>query len=443
MRFNMNTKLMFGLAMASSASLFWACGEGDILEMQNEDSYVVWDLEADTNGSVLRGLIREALNVACGDSVVGPDGQVQVVVNQQCVDEAQPGQLDDPTLSSSSAAPVTNPYATSSSGTFNPFGGNQQQTPTSSGNVTVVSSPSQMTPTSSPNPSNPTSQATASSSSAIPVDPNAWGTCAAATTTNSIKKGASVQWKVSFDNTTVSPSIMTSGSFSWTFQDGTPATATVQKSVSSPSVSYSTSGEKGASVVVSFNGQTNTIQCTPLNVTGAEVSGCKCTPSATQVDVAAQQPVTWTVAGCTSTETTFSYVWSDGLVGTTSAAGTLGAKGTYAPTVTVKNADNGMMTVQCGAVTAIDSNNPDYVIKATGTAGQIDLPAGKVTVMVEVQSAYNNKVVCNAQGQISGTVNGVALNAPYYATAEMPAGTIKKGAQLVFELASPAKCGVE
>ena len=228
--------------------------------------------------------------------------------------------------------PKPPPYKVSSSSAFSPFGGgSQQQNPTSSGNVPVLSSPSHQNPASSPS-----GQTTATSSSAAPVDPNAWGTCAANTTTNSIKKGASVQWKLALDNTKVDAAIMTSGSYSWTFQDGSPDKATVQKSLTSPSITYATSGEKTASVVVSYQGKTNTIQCTPLDVTGAEVTGCSCIPSESQIDIATQPRVTWSVTKCSSTETTFSYEWSDGLVGTNSATGDLNTKGTFAPTVKVK-----------------------------------------------------------------------------------------------------------
>ena len=433
MRFNMNRKLIFGLASAGFASLFWACGSGDILEIQQDDRFLLITLNDDPN--MVDGYVQRGVTAYC-NAEAGAN-------SEQCIKELQPGHINNNTASSSSATNQNNPAQTrSSSGTFNPFGNNnQQQNPTSAENVNIVSSPSQQqNPTSSPN-IQPASHATVTSSSAVVADPNAWGTCAANSTTNSIKKGASIQWKVALDNTKVTASMLSSMTYAWTFQDGTPATATVQKSATSPSVSYSTSGIKSASVTLTNGGQTNTIQCTPLNVTGAEVSGCTCTPSATQVDVAVSGDVTWTVSGCKSTDQTFSYEWSDGLIGQASAGGRLSTKGTYAPTVTVKNSDNGMQTVTCGAVTAIDGNHPDYIIKTAGQQGEIDLPAGNVTVVLEVD-AYNGKVICNANGPISGTVNtSTVLNGNYYVSVAMSG--LKKGAQLVFNLSSPAKCGVE
>ena len=77
---------------------------------------------------------------------------------------------------------------------------------------------------------------------------------------------------------------MTGASYSWTFQDGNPATMET-KTYTSNSVSYATSGSKDASVTVSFQGKTNTIKCTPLDVTGAEIKSCVCNPNVTQADV--------------------------------------------------------------------------------------------------------------------------------------------------------------
>jgi hypothetical protein len=429
----MTNKLMFGLAAASSAGLFWACGSGDILEIQQSDKFVEYALVDDS--TAVDGYVQRALAQYCGG-------------NEECMKASQPGRGSGNTAVSSSSAGPTSPYAASSSSATN--NQQQQQTPISSGNVSIVSSPSQQTPTSSPN---LTPVQTASSSSAAPVnaDPNAWGTCAANASNNAIQKGKSVQWKVSLDNNKApgGVSIITQGTFSWTFEDGDPATKSGQgSSFQSVLVKYDKSGLKNASVTVSYNGQSNTMQCTPLNVTGAEVSGCVCTPSATEVDVAVNGTVTWTVSGCKSSDPTYAYEWSDGLQGTNAAGGVLTAKGTYAPTVTVKNSDNGMQVVTCGAVTAVDANNPDYVIKQTQGTGAIKLPAGKTNVSLEVD-AYNNQVFCQVartdspSGQITGTVNNVAISGADYVTASMAAGSLKKGASLLFDLSVPATCGVQ
>ncbi len=433
MRFIMNRKLIFGLASVGFAGLFWACGSGEIMEIVRDDSYVQYTLDEDS--TFLDGLVQKAVAAYCADEA-GPN-------YEQCVKDVQPGHINENGGASSSSAGPTSPYATSSSGTGP---GNQQQNPNSSGNINIVSSPSQtQNPTSSPV-LTPTSHSTVASSSSAPAaDPNAWGTCGPNVANGAIEKGKSVQWKVSLDQDKVPGgiSILTKGNYSWTFDGGgDPATKSGQgTSFQSVLVSYATSGVKNATVTVSNNGQSNTIKCSELNVTGAAITGCVCAPSVTQVDIATPTPVTWTVSGCKSTDGTYSYIWSDNLSGGASAGGTLNSKGTFAPTVTVKNSDNGMQVVTCGAVTAIDSNHPDYIVKVAGQQGEIDLPAGKVTVFLEVD-AYNGKVICNANGPITGTVNTTTqLNGSYYVS--VPMSGLKKGAQLVFELSSPAKCGVE
>lgn len=430
MRFNMNRKLTFGLASVSFAGLFWACGSGEIMKYdQQTDGVQAFLIE--NNKDAVDDIVRRAAVQFC-DSVAPGD--------PECVGKLQQGQGNAAVATSSSSAGPTSPYATTSSSAPN----QQQQNPISSGNIPITSSPTPQNPTSSGVNPNPQTNPASSSSAPVAADPNAWGTCAANATGNAIKKGGQVQWKLSLDQGKVpgGTSAITQGTFSWTFQDGDPATYSGKgASYLNPLVKYQTSGPKNASVTVTSNGQTNNIQCTPLDVTGADVTGCVCTPSATQVDVAVNGTVTWTVSGCKSSDATFSYVWSDGLSGTNSAGGVLTTKGTFAPTVTVKNNDNGMQVVTCGAVTAIDANNPDYVIKIAGQQGQIDLPASKVTVSLEVD-AYNGKIICNSNGPISGTVNSTTqLSGNYYVS--VPMNGLKKGTQLVFELASPAKCGVE
>lgn len=439
MRFNMNNKLMFGLAAASSAGLFWACGSGDILEIQQSDKFVEYALIDDS--TAVDGYVQRAVAMFCDSAAPGNQAA--------CLQDLQPKHGNGNAAASSSSAGPTSPYAASSSSATN---NQQQQNPISSGNVPIASSPSQQNPTSSVNPTPVQPKQSSSSAAPVAADPNAWGTCAANTSNNAIQKGKSVQWKVNLDNSKApgGVSIITQGSFSWTFEDGDPATKSgTGSSFQSVLVKYEKSGVKNASVTVSYNGQSNTMQCTPLNVTGAEVSGCACTPSATEVDVAPNgAAVTWTVSGCKSSDPTYTYEWSDQLQGTNAAGGMLTAKGTYAPTVTVKNSDNGMQVVTCGAVTAIDSNNPDYIIKASEAAGAIKLPAGKTTVSLQA-SGRNNTVFCNVArtdsptGALNGTVNGAKLAGADYISTTVAAGTLAPGKTLVFDLDVPATCGIQ
>lgn len=436
MRFNMNRKLIFGLASASFASLFWACGSGDIVGKDQNDVYVEYSLEDPT---ALSGLIYNAMVKYCTDSVTN-------ILSEQCLEQIKKDDSNENTQSSSSITPLS-PYNNSVSSSPN----QQQQTPNSSGGHSgATSSPGQ---TQNPS-STPSLQPTRSSSSsaAVPTDPNAWGTCAANATDNAIEKGKSVPWKFTPDASKApgGVSFLTKGTFSWKFDgDGNPSTKSgTGSSYQQVIVTYTTSGEKNASITVTYEGKTNTVQCTPLNVTGTAISGCTCTPNVNQVDIATSTPVTWTVSGCKSSDATFSYIWSDNLSGDASAGGILNTKGTFAPTVTVKNSDNGMMKVTCKEVIAIDSNNPDYIIKAPQAAGAIKLPAGKTTVALQT-NGQNNTVFCSVarsdspSGALNGSVNKIKLAGSDYIAVSVPAGTLTSGKSLDFELDVPATCGIQ
>lgn len=395
----------------------------------------------DDDPTTIDGIVQQAVSAYCS----------QFENYEQCMKDSQPGPMDATGSSSSAVAqsaanPYTNPINNSSQ--------SQQQNPNSSGTVNPVSTPSQTQNPTSSTVIKPTSHSTPASSSSAPpaADPNAWGTCAPNVANGAIEKGKSVQWKVSLDQKKVpgGVSALTKGTFSWTFDGGgDPATKSGQgTSFQSVFVSYATSGVKNATVTVSNNGQTNTIKCSELNVTGAAITGCACTPSVKQVDIATGASVTWTVGGCKSSDATFVYDWSDGLSGGASAGGILNAKGTYTPTVTIKNSDNGMMTVTCAEVVAIDSNNPDYIIKAPQAAGAIKLPAGKTTVALQT-NGQNNTVFCNVarsdspSGALNGSVNNIKLAGSDYIAVSVPAGTLTSGKSLDFELDVPATCGIQ
>ena len=441
MRFNMNKKLTLALVSAGFSGLFWACGEGEIMEIEQLDTFQKISIEED--GTILDGIVNRAVMQFCDSAAPG---------NPACIQDLQPGHLADPSSSTSSPGQQTNPTKPTSNSSNPTSGANtQQQNPLSSGNVSVVSSPSQtQTPTSATS-LQPTTHTSSSSAAPVAADPNAWGTCAANATNNAVKKGNSVQWKVSLDNSKApgGVSIITKGEFSWTFEDGDPATKKGSgSSFQSVLVKYEKSGTKNASVTVSYNGQSSTIQCTPLNVTGAEITSCACAPNVTQVDIATNATVTWTVSGCKSSDATYMYEWSDNLQGTNAAAGKLDAKGSYSPTVTVKNSDNGMQVVTCKEVVAIDSNHPDYIIKASQAAGAVKLPAGKTNVALQA-NGQNNTVFCQVDrkdspsGALNGSVNGSPLKGSDYVSTTVAAGTLTSGKSLDFELDVPATCGIQ
>lgn len=437
----MNKKLMLGLSAAASAGLFWACGDGKIITFDEDPDNGNMAIIMDTDSTALGVLIQGAVTSSCENAI---DKNV-------CIAMASPN--GSGAVGAVSSSSIASPTSSIAAVTPTSTGSGTTQT---GGNIVINSSPSGTTTSSPSNGSNTGNNTAASSSSpaaaAATGDPNAWGTCVANATNNAIKKGSAVQWKLSLDNTKVpgGNGVLMGGTFTWTFEGAEVPTisGTGMNYLSPSNVKYPTSGTFGASVSISYNGQSNTIACTPLEVTGAEVSGCVCSPSAAKLDIATSPNVTWTVSGCKSEEATFTYAWSDGFVGNESVTAALPKKGTYAPTVVVKNADNGLMNVTCGEVIATDANDPDYVISQNQIAGAVKIPAGNTIVQLKIGS-QSSTVFCKVDradsptGAISGTVNGSAIAGNDYVTVQLAAGSVVAGGTLEFTVDVPATCGIQ
>jgi hypothetical protein len=233
----------------------------------------------------------------------------------------------------------------------------------------------------------------------------------------------------------------------WTFADGTPATSTKTGNMSSDAITYATSGVKTASLLLTTNsGVQVTMDCSPLQVNGAAITGCKCKAAATTVDVAEGGAASWSVTGCASQGANITtYTWGglgvagDGPV----AAAVLAAKGDVVqPTLLVGNDDNTQQEVTCDAVKAIDSNIPDYIIEATQGTGAIDIPAGTNTVHIAVDCSQNSTFFCNGEGQINAKVGGTTITGSHYASGKIDSKYCSGSASVEVTLNIAAKCGV-
>jgi hypothetical protein len=103
----------------------------------------------------------------------------------------------------------------------------------------------------------------------------------------------------------------------------------------------------------------DTITCSPLTVTVAPITGCKCTASAETVDVSNGYALAkWNISGCESLLGISSYTWSSDVSPTwVDASLTFTAAGQSAtPTVTVSNDNGSFLEVTCPTVTAVGSN---------------------------------------------------------------------------------------
>lgn len=226
--------------------------------------------------------------------------------------------------------------------------------------------------------------------------------------------------------------------YAWNFGAGAIPATDATPSTSAP-VTYTNSGIAVASVTVTIGGASETIQCSPLQVNGDPIMGCKCTAEAASVDFTATPDVTWSVTGCTSVSSPLTYNWNGADGGATFTNSFTAAMASYAPTLKVGNADNTVIDVPCSAVRVTEG--AEYVIKEFGSGGAIDLPAGSSIVVLETEG-HSNMVFCNANGSVNGSVNKEKIYGQYYVSIRMTAGTLVPGARLEFTLDVPATCGV-
>ena len=266
------------------------------------------------------------------------------------------------------------------------------------------------------------------------------GMCGPVTTP--IAKGSSVKWKFTpnINNEAGFSAIdFAKATYAWSFGAGATPATDVTPSTSS-AVFYANSGTATASLTVTMSdGNSETIQCEPLQVNGDPITGCKCTTDESVVDFTTTPDVTWSVSGCTSASLPLTYNWNGTEGPETFTNSFMAATASYAPVLKVSNADNTVIDVACPAVKATEG--VEYVIKESSSSGAISLPAGTSVVLLGTD-ALNNSVFCNTNGPVNGTVNSVDFSGDYYTTVKFPAGTIVPGARLVFVLDTPATCGV-
>ncbi len=276
-----------------------------------------------------------------------------------------------------------------------------------------------------------------SSSSAVVI--TGLGMCEPVTTP--IDKGTgSTKWKFTPNmNAGYTAIDFAKANYAWNFGAGaTPATDNTPST--SAAVSYANSGVVTASVTVTIGGASETIQCSPLQVNGDPITGCKCTAEAASVDFTVTPDVTWSVTGCTSASAPLTYNWNGTDGAETFTNSFTAATASYAPKLKVGNADNTVIDVPCSAVKVTEG--VEYVIKESSSRGAIDLPAGSSIVVLEAEG-YSDVVFCNANGSVNGSVNMETIHGQYYVSIRMPAGTLVPGARLEFTLDVPATCGIQ
>ena len=345
----MNKKIYAGMFALGIAASFWACGSGEISKPTDADA----NMETIDDAVVGILALQPGLCPECGVAVATSSSS---------------SSRRTPTARSSSSAPSTN-TSSSSKMVIN--------SATSSSNVPSVSSSSQSGPV----------FLYSSSSSAPVVQPGGdVGTCAPEKDT--YESGESVIWKFERGSAITGQDYLKSKSV-WTTADGTPAASAVLEGVKgrTHTVTYATSGKHNASVqITTAAGAVHNVTCTPVQVNGAPITGCKCVAAEKNPDISVGGA--WTISGCSSTGANIiGYEWAGALADPTDptkASQAFTAKNqAAAPIVSVSNDDNTVIQVPCDTVVSVDATDPDYVLTFEGsnipssTLASVDIPLNK------------------------------------------------------------------
>ena len=468
----MNKILTYGFVVVGLAALFWACGDGPVSGFTPEDQLVEYAYE-DTDA--LTEMVNRAAFDYC-DADLNPDACI-AATRPDGGSESRPSSSEPATSSSvvrSSSA--FNPFTVQSSSVFNPFNAPSSSsfTPFSMAYSSSSSSPGIIPIYSSSHSSSSlarlSSNGRRSSSSAKPasssVNPNLttlpedvpWGTCKA----NAGKpgsRGVPLKWQFTMDNTLFNGNVraMLNSSFEWEFDDAEPSSysGTGSAGLNSTPVTYAESGKFAARATMTYNGQSQKVECDSVEVLGYPISDCECVPDKDEVDVAAESVasgatlVKWTVSKCESEDKTFTYEWEEGMTADgASASMTLDEKITYKPQVTVRNSDNGVLKVSCDPVNTIDSDHPEFEFKEQNA--EIELPAGESTVYFNMPQNWHNgdagncTFSCNKIGndQITVTLGSFTPVTNYYVEIKVPISSTIGMTPMKLTLSGPAKCKV-
>lgn len=383
----MNMKFIAGISLATvAAASFWACGEGQIYESNDED--YMFGLKTPEEWASLKDQSLEACakdetcSAMYGDYLADPTADVTEDTPASSANQGGQTGLQTSSSSRSDGNIVISDYS-SSSATF------VEQDP-------VVQS----------------------SSSSAPIVVEGLGYCKPMVAT--IDKGTAVAWQ--FVPNPELPKEMTmkfaTGQYVWDFgglpDDGSATSRTSGK------VTYTTSGKvTNTKVTVTLSdGQTETKTCEPLQVNGAAISGCKCTTTATgAVNFLETPTVSWSVTGCASVGATVtSYAWDGGAAGAEPSfvKEFSAAAASYAPTLKVGNDDNTEIAVECPAVKVTEG--PEYTLKDnTTTVFPIKVGSYLMIYGCETSQYHQTPVLIRAPSEaISGTVNGKPFSVGQY-----------------------------
>ena len=419
----MNKKIVVGTAALGIAASFWACGSGEIIKPDNDDNTMA--IEVPDNPAL--GITKDVMNATnCPACFVGAPSSSST--------KQQPKPQSSATIPGPTSTYLP-PVSQSSSSEFQ---------------INLSSSvPYSYTPRSSSDPGPGPGPIFVSSSSETVIDVNQAGTCAPDPSKATIDVGGTTTWKYTRGSGVAAASLL-NAVFAWEFEGGTPPTANATGAGGmSQNVTYATSGQHGAKLTLTIGASHYPITCSPVQVNGAKITGCKCSALNKKPDIAAGELGTWTVTGCASTgHQIVGYEWSGATGDGAAATQAFTAKNqAAAPIVKVANDDNTVVAVPCDTVIAIDANDPDYILTKQDT--KIQMPKGESTLVLDLPATWHGNdtkpatLRCDdAGGPVTITIGTKSSEASYSATISIPVEqTINKTA-VVVNLSMAAKCQI-
>ncbi len=260
---------------------------------------------------------------------------------------------------------------------------------TQSSSFTKISSSSDTSESSSSEAKSSSSSVTPQSSSSKDVEPaetsssiglskGLYGTCAPNKAT--VELNEEVTWTFTFNTGSgLRPEDILFAGFVWAMPAGTPESATGSNSTRA---AYAVSGPKIAAVSVTAGEATQEIECSPVSVSGAPITGCKCLPTNIQPDVSKGESAMWTANGCTSHANIIGYTWKGATADATGLVATapVAAKGDVVVSVsfTVANDDNTSVTILCEDAIAVDGNSSSSVASPSSSS-ETSVSTGTIT----------------------------------------------------------------
>ena len=384
----MNKKIYAGMIAFGIAASFWACGSGEIIKADPQTDGVIGFVDPE---NPTFGVDVSKVKDNCPECGVAPASSSS---SKKTVKK-----------SSSSTMPVV---SSSSDGGF------IIKSSSSSAPIVYSSSSAPVIPP-------------ASSSSTGPASPiSDAGTCGPEEAI--VERDATVKWTFVQNSAVFSAGLMINSTFEWTTSDAsTPSAQVVGLNGRSHEVKYTTSGQHKASLKITTKaGAVYSVNCTPVQVNGAPITGCKCTAADKNPDVSVGAK--WTVTGCSSVGADIiGYEWVgatvDPALATSATAALTTKKQIVAPVVNVSNNDNTVLPVQCDTIVSVDASDPDYVIDGT-PSGTFTVGPGtyKMVYACKTDAFYQRSIIIDApNGAVKATVAGKS----YTVTANGRAQTYK------------------